>query len=649
MACLGQNVQWVSKILEVSSEHSSKQNSAGQVIGPPNVFPQGGASFCAWQPGGRSTKEYIKVGFRKAIKPAQVIVAENHFPGSVSKIYLIDKMGKEHLVKKLKAEKSTESSRILHIPLGSVAFEITSMKVELHISNMDELPQIDAIGISDGTDPFEPKINLTNFSLAASDAVNLGDNINTTYKEVAPVISPDNKVLYFTRDCPENIGGENQDIWYSEIDSLGRFSKARNLGTPINNDRNNYACAITPDGQTMLVGNIYAEDGSSAGSGLSISKKEGEHWTFPQKLNIRNYNNRGKYTSSFLANDGKTLLVAITRDDTYGGEDLYVSFQDKNGYWSQPLNLGARLNTAADEYTPFLASDMTTLYFTSEGWPGFGIGDIYMSKRLDDTWKNWSEPVNLGPAFNTTLSDFYFTIPASGDYAYFVSSTRAKGATDIFRIKLPIELQPNPVVLIKGRVLNFKTKTPLASEVYYETLPQGEEKGKANADAQGRYKIVLPAGISYGFRAARTGFISVNENIDVKEIKKYTEIEKDLFLVPIEVGQIVRINNLFFSSNKSFITDASFPELNRLAETMKQNPAIEIEIAGHTDDIGSDQDNLKLSEERAKKVLFYLYDKGVEFARMRAVGYGESKPLFPNTSEENRQQNRRVEFLIRKK
>jgi outer membrane protein OmpA-like peptidoglycan-associated protein len=647
--CFSQNVQWVSKILEVSSEFSSKQNSAGQVIGPPNVFPQGGMSSCAWQPAGRSNKEFIKIGFRKSIKPSQVIIAENLFPGSVSKIYLIDKQGKEHLVKKLKTGKPEEPSRLLHVPLDKVDFETTSMKVELHISNMDELPQIDAIGITDGNEPYVPKINLINLSLAPTDAINLGDHINTEYKEVAPVISPDNKVLYFTRDSPENIGGKNQDIWYSEIDSSLNFSKAKNLGFPINNDRNNYASAITPDGQTMLVGNIYLEDGSSGGSGLSISRKIEDRWAIPEKLNIRNYNNRGKYTSAFLANDGKTLLVAITRDDTYGGEDLYVCFQDKNGNWSQPLNLGPKLNTASDEYTPFLASDMTTLYFTSEGWPGFGIGDIYMSKRLDNTWKNWSEPVNLGQAFNTVLSDFYFTIPASGDYAYFVSSAHSKGATDLFRIKLPLELQPSPVVLIKGRVLNAKTKAPIPAEIYYEMLPQGDEKGKANADGLGRYKIVLPAGSLYGFRASHPGFISINENIDVRETKKYTEIDKDLLLVPIEVGQIVRINNLFFSSNKSFITDGSFPELNRLAETMKQNPKIEIEISGHTDDIGSEQDNLKLSEERAKKVLFYLYEKGVEFARMQAKGYGEGKPLLPNTSEENRQQNRRVEFTIRKK
>ncbi len=646
----GQNIFWTSKIIEVSSEISSKQSSAGEVIGAPNIFPQGGKSFSAWEPAVKSSNQYIKIGFKKPVKPKTVIVAENYKPGSVSKIYLIDKMGKEHLIKKLKAHPVEESSRMYSINLDDQGFETTSLKIYFDVSKFDEMPQIDAIGISEEVAVFEPKVNLIKVDMAGSQPLNLGKNVNTENKEVAPVISPDNKILYFTRDSPENYGGKNQDIWYSEIDSAGNFTQAKNLGTPINNERNNYASALTPDGQTMLVGNIYNDDGTSSGNGLSISRKLESKWAFPEKINIRNYNNRGKYTSAYLGNDGKTLLIAITRDDTHGGEDIYVCFQDKNGNWSQPSNLGPRINTASDEYTPFIASDLTTLYFTSEGFPGYGAGDIYMSKRLDNTWKNWTEPVNLGPSFNTALSDFYFTIPASGQYAYFVSSTKAIGATDIFRIKLPIELQPNPVVLVQGRVLNIKTKVPISGQVHYETLPQGEDKGIATADAfTGKYKIVLPPGSLYGFRASHPGFMSVNENIDLLKIDKYVEVEKDLYLVPIEQGQKVRINNLFFESKKSELTAASYPELNRMVETLYKNHDVYIEIGGHTDDIGSDEDNKKLSQERATKVLNYLYSKGVEFYRMQAKGYGESEPLVPNTSEENRYMNRRVEFKIVKK
>lgn len=645
-----QGVQWASKVLEVSSEINSKKSCAGQVIGAPSVFPQGGKSHTAWQPAIKSNAQYVKIGFKKPMIPKQIIVAENFKPGSVSKIVLIDKFGKEHVVKKLKPRAVDVPHRIFHIPLDKVGFETTSMKLFLDVTSFDEMPQIDAIGMSDVLDEFQPKINLIPLHLTSSEAQNLGQMVNTVYKEVAPVISPDNKTLYFTRDCPENIGGENQDVWVSEIDSNDLLSKAKNIGSPINNNRNNYASAITPDGQTMLIGNVYNKDGSSAGDGLSLARKEGEKWGFPQKINIKNYKNRGDFVSAYLANDGKTLLVAMTRDDTYGSEDIYVSFKEKNGDWTQPMNLGPKINTASDEYTPFLASDLSTMYFTSEGFPGYGVGDIYMSKRLDNTWKNWSEPINLGTSFNTALSDYYFTIPASGKFAYFVSAVNAIGKSDIFRIKLPAELQPNPVILVKGRILNAKTKAPVEGEVHYETLPQGEDKGHANAEAiTGKYKIVLPPGSMYGFRATHPDYISVNENIDLQQIDKYVEIEKDLYLVPIEVGQVVEINNLFFESKKTELTPASFPEMDRLAETLRKNTNIHIEIGGHTDDVGSDQDNLKLSQDRANKVLQYLFNKGVEFYRMQAKGYGESKPMLPNNSETNRQQNRRVVFLITKK
>ena len=585
------------------------------------------------------------------MKPQQIVVAENYKPGAVSKIVLIDKTGKEHVVKRLKPKPIKEEKRILCLPLHHIDFETTSMKLYLDIKNFEEMPQIDAIGMSEEKEAFQPKINLANIDMAGSDAVNLGDSVNTIFKEIAPIISPDNRTLYFTRDNdPQNIGGEKQDIWYSEIDSAGRFKKARNLGKPINNERNNNACAITPDGQTMLVGHLYSKEGLSGGDGLSISRKIDGAWTMPEKLNIRNYDNQGKFFSAYLANDGKTLLISITRSDTQGGEDIYVSFQTKNGTWTTPLNLGNKINTASDEYTPFLASDLTTLYFSSDGMPGFGKGDIYMSKRLDDSWKNWSEPVNLGPVFNTALSDYYFTIPASGEYAYYVSASQAKGASDIFRIKLPKEIQPNAVVLVKGRVLNAVTRKPLAAKIYYETLPQGDTKGEANTEAiSGKYKMVLPPGSLYGFRASCPGYLSVNENINLNQIDRYVEIEKDLLLVPIEAGQMVRLNNLFFDSRKAEFSEASFPELNRLVNIMNENPSIEIEIGGHTDHLGSEQDNVLLSQARADKIREYLSQKGISTGRMLAKGYGESKPLVPNDTETNRQLNRRVEFLILKK
>ncbi|HAR19103.1 MAG TPA: hypothetical protein DCR46_00455 [Cytophagales bacterium] len=210
----GQNVQWASKVLEVSSELSSKQNAALQALGAPSVFPQGGNSPSAWEPGSKTKIQFIKIGFKKPMKPQQIVVAENYKPGAVSKIVLIDKTGKEHVVKRLKPKPIKEEKRILCLPLQHIDFETTSMKLYLDIKNFEEMPQIDAIGMSEEKEAFQPKINLANIDMEGSDAVNLGDSVNTIFKEIAPIISPDNRTLYFTRDNdPQNIGGEKQDIW----------------------------------------------------------------------------------------------------------------------------------------------------------------------------------------------------------------------------------------------------------------------------------------------------------------------------------------------------------------------------------------------------------------------------------------------------
>ncbi|MDP4237670.1 MAG: OmpA family protein, partial [Bacteroidota bacterium] len=299
--------------------------------------------------------------------------------------------------------------------------------------------------------------------------------------------------------------------------------------------------------------------------------------------------------------------------------------------------------------TPFLAADGKTLYFASDGFSGYGSTDMFLSRRLDDTWQHWSEPENLGPDFNTPDWDAYFTIPASGDYAYFVSRQGAIGEADVFRAKLPASLQPSAVVLVMGKVIDAKTGKPLEATIHYEVLPGGKEAGIAHSNpVTGQYKISLPSGALYGFRAEANGYLAVNENLDVKKLDAYAEIKRDLKLVPAEVGQTVRLNNLFFDFNKSELKSESFAELDRLVELLKASPKMEVEIVGHTDNVGNDATNKKLSNDRAIAVRNYLVSKSIAAKRLKTIGYGSSKPLASNETEEGRQQNRRVEFTILK-
>lgn len=483
---------------------------------------------------------------------------------------------------------------------------------------------------------------------------NLGPLINTKTDDRAPVISPDGHTLYFVRDNEADYDKEEQmdrtDVWYSTLNADGSWSAAKDMGKPINNKQSNTVLSVTPDNNTVLLMNTYNSDGSFKSGGFSMSHRTATGWSVPVDVVMDDYYTDNAYEDVCLSSDGKTMLLTLERADSYGDNDIYVSFLQNNGNWSKPKNLGATINTFFEEGSPFLAADMVTMYYSTYGKPGYGSKDIFVTRRLDNSWTKWSEPENLGPEINTKDWDAYYVIPASGNYAYTVSNTSGLGGSDLFRIKLPDAAKPNPVVLVKGKVLNAKTKEPIAANISYEVLPSGMEAGIARSNpATGEYKIVLPYGANYGYHAKVPGYLSVNENLELVETKAYAEVVRDLYLVPIEVGQSIVLNNVFFVQSKAVLQPSSYPELDRLAKIMQDNPSIEIKLSGHTDNQGDPAKNVQLSEERVKVVEEYLVAKGINTSRISGQGFGGAKPIASNATEETRKLNRRVEFTITKK
>jgi outer membrane protein OmpA-like peptidoglycan-associated protein len=415
---------------------------------------------------------------------------------------------------------------------------------------------IDPVKISVDYMLVKQDINLIPGLTYDSDPENLGDNINTEYSEINPIVTPDGKGLYYARKhSPDNTGGTDDggDIYYSQFKD-GKWQQAKNVGKPLNNKGSNGVCSVTPDGNTILLRNKYTSDG-------------------------------------------------------------------------------------------------VTLFFSSNGHPGYGSNDVSMTKRLDDSWTKWSEPQNIGRPINAETWDAYYSLSASGEYAYFVSTRKGGfGKDDIYRIKLPKIAKPDPVVLVMGRVLNAKTNLPVKGTIAYNNLADNKLVGIASANpSDGTYKITLPAGKKYGFLAAAENFISVNENLDLTGLTEYKEVQKDLYLAPIEIGQAVRLNNIFFQTAKWDLLPESLFELDRLAKILTDNLGLEIEIDGHTDNVGNDQSNLTLSQNRAKSVLNYLVSKDIKAARLSSNGFGKTKPVAGNDTDEGKQLNRRVEFVILKK
>jgi OmpA-OmpF porin, OOP family len=375
----------------------------------------------------------------------------------------------------------------------------------------------------------------------------------------------------------------------------------------------------------MVLGNKYVKDGKKSLAGVSISSNVGGQWTKPVSLNITNDYNYNEKANYFLTNNRKTLLMSVERDDSKGDRDLYVTFMGDDSVWTEPLNLGNSINTAAEESGPFLAIDDKTLYFSSNGFSGFGGSDIYVSKRLDDTWTNWSAPENMGKTINSPLEDLFFNIPANSDFAYYSRGITEEN-TDIFSVKLPVIQSPEPWVTVTGKLIDSKTELPLAAKIIYERLPDGKDMGISQSDPKtGEFEIKLPTGFLYSIRAEAKDYISESQNIDLRNVTANTK-RVDFRLRPIEVVHIeanatFTLNSIFFDFDKAVLKPASFPELERVVQLLNDKPTINIEVAGHTDNIGTIPYNQNLSERRANAVKKFLTSKGIDASRVTTVDH----------------------------
>lgn len=657
MSVQAQEVQWASELYSFSSQKASVRYSAKQVLGKPNKLPASGETPCAWAgkydgPLGGS-EEKLKVGFKKPMQIQQVAIAENYAPGAVEKVILYDTEGKPHEIYHGEVGGVAVPSRVFCVTFSRTRYKVKAVELVLQCGKVRGLNQIDAIGIADTKTPVKVTPTIAGESSKIGARENVGRGVNSPYAEVYPIISPDGKTLYFDRKGhPQNFRktaiGSDDNIWVSEVQN-GKYGVAQNIGKILNSGFGTFVASVTPDGNSLLIGGNYLE-GSVPVFGVWKSYREMTGWSKPERVEIKNFYTKNKFVEFCLANDGKTMIFSLEREDSYEDRDLYMSSLLPDGTWTEPKNLGPTVNSLADEGMPFLAADGKTLYFGSNGFSGYGAKDIYLARRQDDSWTKWSEPENLGPSLNTPDWDTYFTLPASGEYAYFVSREGSFGQEDIFRAKLPPALRPAPVVLVSGKVFDKKTGKPLAASIRYEILPSGNEVGIARSNPRtGEYKIVLPAGSLYGFRAETNNYLAINENLDLGKTKEYKEMTRDLFLVPNEVGEKILLNNIFFEFGKAELRPESNAELNRLADFMRESEDMELEIGGHTDNIGSADKNLSLSEQRAKSVRDYLVSRDIDAKRLKSVGYGMTKPVAPNGTEEGRQQNRRVEFTILKR
>jgi OOP family OmpA-OmpF porin len=664
-----ETVVWGAEVVDLSSEYGPFEYSGIQALHKPNVLPGGGDSPNAWRPKRNDRDEFIMVSFATPIKAKQVAIGESENPGSVKQIIAYDVNYNEYeLFPVLTPRAIPLDSRLLNLFFEETAFEIKAIKVILDGAAVPGFNAIDAIGISRSNIPIAVLINLARNMNSELAADKLGTNVNSDYEEHSPILAPDGKRLYFSRQYhPDNVGGgdDQEDIWVSELDeATGTWLPAKNVGPPLNTEGPNFISSISViDGKEIVVlGNEYGKKGRMF-TGVSMSIRDGDSFSTPTSVKVDNNYNYSQNADFYMVSGGKAMILSAERDDSYGSRDLYVSFSKPDGSWSAPVNLGGDINTVGEEESPFMAEDGKTLYFSTNGLSGYGGKDIYVSLRLDDSWTKWTEPENLGAGINGKGDDEYFSIPSTGNRAFFTRGEKGEDM-DIFTFNVEdlfiekeglvyesmkhLIAEEKPVlVTVTGTLLNSKTGEPMANtKVVIERLPDGAPVGETITDDQGNYSVILRPGARYGLIPSADKYLSQSENIDLNEVTESKDMMVNLKLTPIEVGAKVVINNIFFDFDKAVLKTASYAELDRVLELLNSGSIKNIEIAGHTDSIGEDAYNQELSQKRARAVYNYFTSKGIAKDRLKAVGKGETDPAAPNDSSENRRLNRRVEFKI---
>jgi outer membrane protein OmpA-like peptidoglycan-associated protein/Tol biopolymer transport system component len=468
--------------------------------------------------------------------------------------------------------------------------------------------------------------------------INMGPEINTPNDEYLPTTTADESMLLFTRKI------NNNEDFYKSMQVDGKWQTATYLSNQINTPNyNEGAQSISQDGKLLFFTGCDRPDGLGR-CDIYIAQKKGDDWGKPFDLSPP-INTPGWESQPSISADGRTLYFVSNRSGGYGGYDIWKSTISDKG-WSEPQNLGPNINTAYDEQSPFIHADDSTLYFCSDGWPGLGGKDLFVSHLGKDG--KWGKPVNMGYPINSSGDENGLTVTANGKYAYFASNNlNGFGGFDIYKFELPPNVRPHMVTYVKGIVTDAKNKQPLDAAIEIIDLEKNVVVYEDESSPEhGDFLATLPPGKNYGLNISKNGYLFYSANFSLIGHEAKDPYNLAIALSPIEIGNTVILNNIFFDTNKFDIKPDSKAELQKLIEFLNSNPSVRIEISGHTDNVGNDQVNQILSENRAKAVYQYLIATGIKPQRLVYKGYGKTQPLVPNTSDENRSMNRRTEFKI---
>ncbi len=470
---------------------------------------------------------------------------------------------------------------------------------------------------------------------------NLGDSVNSSSSEYYPSVTVTDDALVFTR----RTGNAREDFLLSAITNKDSFNKAAPLDGDINLEPRKGAITVSQDGDWLF----FAADIAGAGiGGFDIYKSVYTPSGWSEQENLGDSINTDFWESSpAISPDKRALYFSSTRPGGYGGADLYVSYLKPNGRWTEAVNMGLTINTAGDEMAPFIHADNQTLYFTSDGLPGYGGSDLFVLKKLPNG--QWGIPENMGYPINTIENEGSLAVAADGYTAYYASDREdSRGGLDIYSFTLPTHARPFKTIYVKGFVTDLISKKGLPANLELTDNASGTLINKVQTDELGHYFITLPEGKDYTFTVNRKGYLFYSSAYALSGAAPDSTYVKNIALEPIKLASSFVFTQVLFDNNSFALLPASLPELNKLLQILEENPSMHIQISGYTDNIGKASDNLILSTNRAKSIVNYLSGKGIATERLSYKGFGSDNPIATNETPEGRALNRRTSFTITK-
>ncbi|WP_295769082.1 OmpA family protein [uncultured Mucilaginibacter sp.] len=468
--------------------------------------------------------------------------------------------------------------------------------------------------------------------------INLGPEINSSNDEYMPVSAADDNTLIFTRKV------QNNEDFYKSVRLNNQWGAATYLSKFINTaEYNEGAQSLSQDGKYLFFTGCNRPDGMGR-CDIYVTQRKGDDWGKPFNLGAP-VNSSGWESQPSISADGHTLYFVSNRKGGYGGYDIWKCRLTDKG-WAEPENLGPNINTPYDEQSPYIHPDDSTLYFCSNGWPGLGNKDLFVS-RINSAGK-WQKPDNLGFPINSCGDENGMSISTTGGFAYFASNTLSGyGGFDIYMFELPEKSKPHPVTYVKGSVIDAATKQPMEADVEIVDLATNIPVYQNTSSATGGdFLVPLVTGRNYGLTIIKNGYLFSSENFSLNKGETHRPFNIEVPLNTIEVGKSAILKNIFFDINRYDLRPESQSALRYLSDFMAMNPTVSIEIAGYTDNSGNDAINQALSANRAKAVYQYLVNHGVNGNKLQFKGYGKLNPVATNTSEDGKAKNRRTEFRI---